>query len=58
MPRLAAATVFTKARRFIGAPLQTPNELPQPHVFAACGLLNTKPLPLSPSLKSSTVPER
>ena len=37
---------------------QTPNELPQPHVRAACGLLNTNPLPFRPSLKSSTVPDR
>ena len=36
----------------------TLNEVPQPQVVLAFGLLNTKPLPLSPPEYSSTVPAR
>ena len=37
---------------------QTENDVPQPQVFLALGFANTKPLPLSPSEKSSSVPAR
>ena len=36
----------------------TENDVPQPQVFLALGFANTKPLPLSPSEKSSSVPAR
>lgn len=55
----ATAAVLTNVRRFTASSsCQTPNELPQPHVFDACGLLKTKPFPFRPSLKSRTVPLR
>lgn len=38
--------------------IYTPKDEPQPQVFVALGLLNVKPRPFKPSVKSSSTPIR
>ncbi len=49
---------LSRLRRLSRRVYYTENDVPQPQVFLALGFANTKPLPLSPSEKSSSVPAR